>query len=174
MRHIKKYGNRRLYCTKSSAYVNLAQLSDFIRSGETLQVTDAKSGEDLTRGVLLQLLMEQQGSDLIPMGLLHRLLRFQLDAPLHAAALQQLSLGLSLLDQQLAQAERQWPWMRSAGASAPASAPEQSPSTPATAPPETADVPEQSPSDDSSPSEDPELDALRERLAALETRLRGS
>ncbi len=166
MRHIKKYGNRRLYCTESSAYVNLAQLSDFIRSGETLQVTDAKSGEDLTRGVLLQLLMEQQGPDLIPMGLLHRLLRFQLDAPLHATALQQLSLGLTLLDQQLAQAEVQWPWMRSAAGS--------TPKPPHTSPPKAADMSPQPAANDVASSEDPELDALRERLAALETRLRSS
>ncbi|MFT6819336.1 MAG: polyhydroxyalkanoate synthesis repressor PhaR [Myxococcota bacterium] len=167
VRHIKKYGNRRLYCTKSSAYVNHAQLADLIRAGEMLRITDAKSGEDLTRGVLLQLLMEQQGSDLLPLGLLHRLLQFQLDAPLHQAALQQLSLGLNLLDQQLAQAEAQWPWIRNARTSNATSEPNQPPAdveSPKTAPVAAngADI----------PSEDPELDTLRERLAALEMRLR--
>lgn len=159
MRHIKKYGNRRLYCTQSSAYVNLAQLSEFVRAGETLKVTEAKTGEDLTRGVLLQLLMEQQGSDLIPMGLLHRLLRFQLDAPLHKTALQQLSMGLTVLDQQLAQAESQWPWLQPGGH--PTSTAEPDKTGPAA---ETVEPP--------TPDADPELQALRQRLADLETRLR--
>ena len=55
---IKKYENRRLYDTSSSRYVNLDEVAEMIRDGEDLQVVDAKSGEDLTRVVLTQIIVE--------------------------------------------------------------------------------------------------------------------
>jgi polyhydroxyalkanoate synthesis repressor PhaR len=58
---IKKYANRRLYNTASSAYVTLADLAKMVKSGEDFVVFDAKSNEDITRSVLTQILFEQEG-----------------------------------------------------------------------------------------------------------------
>jgi len=55
---IKKYGNRRLYDTSSSAYVNLEDLAKMVRNGTDVQVVDATSGEDLTRVTLTQIIVE--------------------------------------------------------------------------------------------------------------------
>ena len=161
MRTIKKYGNRRLYDTSTSAYVNLGQLATLIRSGETLTVLDAGTGEDLTRSVLLQVLVEENGADALPVSLLHRMIRFGGDAPLPRAALKQLGVGFELLEKQLAQAEIQWPWLKTPMTPPPPA------SSAAQAPP-----PEPEPEADPVPVGDPELDALRARLAELEKRLR--
>lgn len=188
MRTIKKYGNRRLYDTETSAYVNVAQLADVIRAGDEVRVVDAGTGDDLTRGVLLQILTEAQGAEVLPVGLLHRMIRFTADSPTQRAALRQIGVGLELLDQQLAQAESQWPWMRAAGARAPfhtpastgSGAPETvaeggevyEPGRRARAPGGPRQDPEPPPVGPS-PVGDPELDELRARLAALEGRLKG-
>jgi polyhydroxyalkanoate synthesis repressor PhaR len=55
---VKKYGNRRLYDTSSSSYVNLEDLAKMVRNGTDVQVVDATTGEDLTRVVLTQIIME--------------------------------------------------------------------------------------------------------------------
>jgi polyhydroxyalkanoate synthesis repressor PhaR len=55
---IRKYGNRRLYDTSSKRYVNLDELAQMIRDGAEIQVQDVKSGEDLTRTILTQIIME--------------------------------------------------------------------------------------------------------------------
>jgi polyhydroxyalkanoate synthesis repressor PhaR len=57
-RLIKKYSNRRLYDTAASRYVNLDQVAALVRRGHALKVVDAKSGEDLTRQVLTQIIVE--------------------------------------------------------------------------------------------------------------------
>jgi polyhydroxyalkanoate synthesis repressor PhaR len=57
-RILKKYGNRRLYDTRESCYVNLERVADLVREGESVTVVDAKSGEDLTRQVLTQIIVE--------------------------------------------------------------------------------------------------------------------
>ena len=57
---IKKYANRRLYDTSASAYVTLEHLSELTRQGKEFIVQDAKSGEDLTRAVLAQIIFEQE------------------------------------------------------------------------------------------------------------------
>ncbi len=57
-RIIKKYGNRRLYDTAASGYVNLEGVAELVRSGVEVQVVDAKSGEDLTRHVLTQIIVD--------------------------------------------------------------------------------------------------------------------
>lgn len=160
MRRIKKYGNRRLYDTESSAYVNLEQLADLIRAGEEVRVEDAKTGEDLTAPVLLQVLLEAEGAiALFPPGLLHRLVRATGQTPYHHLALQQLATGMRLLDAQMAQIEKQLGWMAGRSAPPPPPRPETEP-----APPPAEAAPER-------PEED--LDALRARLAALEARLDG-
>jgi len=70
---IKKYPNRRLYNTASRAYVNLNDLATLIRQGEEIQVVDAKSGEDVTRVVLTQIIVEDAKD--APTGLPLELLR---------------------------------------------------------------------------------------------------
>lgn len=57
---IKKYANRRLYDTSASAYVTLEHLSELVRQGKEFTVLDAKTGEDLTRAVLAQIIFEQE------------------------------------------------------------------------------------------------------------------
>lgn len=57
-RLIRKYGNRRLYDTASKRYVNLDEIAGMVREGDDIQVVDAKTGEDLTRTTLTQIIME--------------------------------------------------------------------------------------------------------------------
>jgi len=70
---IKKYGNRRLYDTASSRYVNLDDIAELIRQGKSVQVVDAKSGQDLTRVTLTQIITEDAKDK--PTGLPLELLR---------------------------------------------------------------------------------------------------
>ncbi|HLW93171.1 MAG TPA: polyhydroxyalkanoate synthesis repressor PhaR [Roseiarcus sp.] len=80
---IKKYANRRLYNTASSAYVTLADLAAMVKSGEDFVVFDAKSGEDITRSVLTQIIFEQEGKEgqsLLPATFLRQLIRFYGDS----------------------------------------------------------------------------------------------
>ena len=73
---IKKYANRRLYNTKSSTYVTLETLAAMVRGGEHFVVVDAKSGDDLTRAVLAQIIFEQEtkGQNLMPVRFLRQLI----------------------------------------------------------------------------------------------------
>ena len=70
---IKKYGNRRLYDTSTSRYINLDDIARMVRNGKNLQVLDARSGEDLTRVTLAQIIMEDAKDQ--PTGLPLELLR---------------------------------------------------------------------------------------------------
>ena len=60
LRTIKKYPNRRLYDTKTSSYITLAEVKDMVMGCEHFIVVDAKSGEDLTRSILLQIILEEE------------------------------------------------------------------------------------------------------------------
>jgi polyhydroxyalkanoate synthesis repressor PhaR len=76
---IKKYANRRLYHTGTSTYVTLDDLARMVKNGEDFVVTDAKTGEDITRAVLGQIIFEQEGSGgqpLLPIAFLRQLIRF--------------------------------------------------------------------------------------------------
>jgi polyhydroxyalkanoate synthesis repressor PhaR len=76
---IKKYANRRLYHTGTSTYVTLDDLARMVKKGEDFVVTDAKTGEDITRSVLGQIIFEQEGSGgqpLLPIAFLRQLIRF--------------------------------------------------------------------------------------------------
>lgn len=76
---IKKYANRRLYHTGTSTYVTLDDLARMVKSGEDFVVTDAKTGEDITRAVLGQIIFEQEGrggQPLLPIAFLRQLIRF--------------------------------------------------------------------------------------------------
>ena len=61
VRLIKKYPNRRLYDTRTSSYITLADVKQLVLKNEEFQVVDAKSGEDLTRSILLQIILEEEG-----------------------------------------------------------------------------------------------------------------
>lgn len=74
---IKKYANRRLYNTATSRYVTLEQLSEMVKAGQNFAVYDAKSGEDITRSVLTQIIFEEEskgGQTLLPVNFLRQLI----------------------------------------------------------------------------------------------------
>src|SRR6201747_3307756 len=80
---IKKYANRRLYNTGTSTYVTLEDLAGMVKKGEDFVVFDAKSGDDITRSVLAQIIFEQegkQGQSLLPINFLRQLIRFYGDS----------------------------------------------------------------------------------------------
>jgi polyhydroxyalkanoate synthesis repressor PhaR len=80
---IKKYANRRLYNTGTSTYVTLEDLATLVKSGEDFVVYDAKTGEDITRSVLAQIIFEQEnkeGQNLLPINFLRQLIRFYGDS----------------------------------------------------------------------------------------------
>jgi polyhydroxyalkanoate synthesis repressor PhaR len=80
---IKKYANRRLYNTGTSTYVTLEDLASMVKAGEDFVVYDAKTGEDITRSVLTQIIFEQEnkeGQNLLPITFLRQLIRFYGDS----------------------------------------------------------------------------------------------
>jgi len=80
---IKKYANRRLYNTGTSSYVTLEDLAGMVKNGEDFLVYDAKTGEDITRSVLTQIIFEQEnkeGQNLLPITVLRQLIRFYGDS----------------------------------------------------------------------------------------------
>ena len=81
-RIIKKYPNRRLYDTEISSYITIEDVRQLILDGEDFEVRDAKSGDDLTRSVLLQIIadQEQDGEPMLSTQLLSQLIRFYGDS----------------------------------------------------------------------------------------------
>ena len=80
---IKKYANRRLYNTGTSTYVTLEDLAGMVKKGEDFVVFDAKTGEEITRSVLAQIIFEQEnkeGQNLLPIAFLRQLIRFYGDS----------------------------------------------------------------------------------------------
>ena len=79
---IKKYANRRLYNTGTSTYVTLEDLGEMVRREEEFVVVDAKSGQDITRTVLAQIIFEQEnsGKEMLPVGFLRDLIKFYGDS----------------------------------------------------------------------------------------------
>jgi polyhydroxyalkanoate synthesis repressor PhaR len=79
---IKKYANRRLYNTGTSSYVTLEDLAEMVKREELFVVYDAKSGDDITRSVLTQIIFEQEGKgqNLLPIAFLRQLIRFYGDS----------------------------------------------------------------------------------------------
>jgi polyhydroxyalkanoate synthesis repressor PhaR len=77
-RLIKKYPNRRLYDTKTSAYITLSDVKDLVLAFENFKVVDAKTGEDLSRSILLQIILEEEsgGMPLFTTDLLAQVIRF--------------------------------------------------------------------------------------------------
>jgi len=79
---IKKYANRRLYNTAKSSYVTLDDLSKMVRAGQDFSVYDAKTGEDITRSVLTQIIFEEEakGQSMLPTGFLRQIISLYGDA----------------------------------------------------------------------------------------------
>lgn len=79
---IKKYANRRLYNTAKSSYVTLDDLSKMVRAGEDFAVYDAKTGEDITRSVLTQIIFEEEakGQSMLPTNFLRQIISLYGDA----------------------------------------------------------------------------------------------
>lgn len=152
---IKKYANRRLYDTSRSTYVNLDDIAGLIRAGHEVEVVDVKSGDDLTREVLLQIVLEVlKGAEFFPVGMLRRIIRSSGDSPSDLMVRRQLVMGFDMLSAQLDRMASLMPTPKP---------PPPAPAPPAPPPPADPTPPEEAAS---------ELDALRERLAALEGRLK--
>jgi polyhydroxyalkanoate synthesis repressor PhaR len=150
---VKKYANRRLYDTSRSAYINLEELAQLVRDGHEVTVQDARTGEDLTREVLLQVVLEvHRGVDFFPVGMLRRIIRASGDRPEQLRLREQLSAGLQMMSAQLDRME--------AFFAGPAQRAAARPSSPEPAPERARDG-----------EPDQELAAMRARLAALEARL---
>ena len=77
-RVIKKYPNRRLYDTSTSAYITLAEVKQLVMEGQTVLVKDAKTSEDLTRSILLQIILEEEagGAPMFTEAVLANIIRF--------------------------------------------------------------------------------------------------
>ncbi len=73
---IKKYANRRLYDTESSSYITLERLAQMVRQKKQFRVVDAKTGEDITRSVLAQIIMDEEsrGATMLPVNFLRQLI----------------------------------------------------------------------------------------------------
>ncbi|MEZ5609689.1 MAG: polyhydroxyalkanoate synthesis repressor PhaR [Rhodocyclaceae bacterium] len=78
VRLIKKYPNRRLYDTRTSSYITLTDVKDLVLANDDFQVVDAKTGDDLTRGILLQIILEEEagGAPMFTSDLLSHMIRF--------------------------------------------------------------------------------------------------
>ncbi len=171
---IKKYSNRRLYDTSQSRYITLEELAQIVQSGARVRVVDAKQEHDLTRQVLTQVILEQQERlDLLPLELLHGIIRVQgtvQQAPFAAwlqSVAQQLSSSAAPWAEQLGQL------FGGFGFGAPArQRGRQQQSEPAEPePPRTETEPK--PEQQDSPAARAELDDLRRRMDALLSRLGG-
>lgn len=165
---IRKYANRRLYDTGRSRYVNLEEIAALIRAGEDVRVEDVDTGADLTREILLQIVLDVlKGGEFFPVGMLRRIIRASGDGPTHAIVRQQLTTGLEMLVTQMDRMEAIFdPFARK-------DAPPPEPAR--RAPPPREDDPPPPPKAEREPppeKPDAELDELRARLAALEGRLK--
>ena len=151
---IKKYPNRRLYDTARSKYINMDELTALVRSNVDVRIVDAKSGEDLTREILLQVVLEVlRGAEFFPTGMLRRLIRATGDTPAQRMLRQQLVTGMQLMSGQLDR------WEAVFGVPL-ATTPTPERAAPAKPPPPVEE-----------PSEGDDLAELRARLASLEERL---
>ncbi len=161
---IKKYANRRLYDTRRSKYITLDDLARMIRAGNTVKVVDANRGDDLTRQVLTQVLLEEQDRlDMIPVEMLHHIIKVQgtmLQGPFASflsMAMKQFHASGSVWQRQMNAMFEGWP--AAAGGAAPAEPSE---------PPASEDA---APSEESTAREGEDLGDLRTRMDALLDRL---
>lgn len=105
---VKKYGNRRLYDTDSSRYITLEELAGLIKEGRDVRVVDAKSGADLTKNVLLQIISdEERDRDLLPVTFLKQVIQMG-DASMRESLQRYLSLGLEAFLEAQEQVEQRY------------------------------------------------------------------
>ncbi len=105
---IKKYGNRRLYDTENSRYITLDDLSQLIQAGKDVKVVDAKTGADLTKSVLLQIISEQEKDrDMLPVSFLKNVIKYS-DAAIREPLHRYLSFSLDSFLQAQRQFEQQY------------------------------------------------------------------
>jgi polyhydroxyalkanoate synthesis repressor PhaR len=102
-RVIKRYGNRRLYDGTLSRCVTMDEIAEFVRKGEDVRVVDGDSGEDLTKRVLTQIILESSNArvlELLPVEFLRRLITVRTDAASEWVA-QYLTMGAELMQKQM-------------------------------------------------------------------------
>ena len=119
---IRKYQNRRLYDSTNSRYVNLKQIADLVKEGRRVEVLDASTGEDLTKVILTQIIMEEEKGqrNLLPAAFLHQLIQSG-EAAYGELAEKLVSAGLTAYRTAQEQVESTFlgwfkPWMESHGA----------------------------------------------------------
>lgn len=106
-RIVRKYGNRRLYDTQDSCYINLAELAALIKAGEEVVVEDASTKADLTRELYFQVLFEHEGAmDFLPLGMLRRIIRATGEDPAQKVLRGQLGQAFHLLSDQMDRLEQ--------------------------------------------------------------------
>jgi polyhydroxyalkanoate synthesis repressor PhaR len=111
---IQRYPNRRLYDRAHRRYVTLGEIEELVRQGRIVKVQDSKSGEDLTRQILTQILLERhpEKMELFPIALLHGLLRANdLATGLWEAYLRQALLALESLQRAMPPLSTPFPWL---------------------------------------------------------------
>jgi polyhydroxyalkanoate synthesis repressor PhaR len=121
-RIIKKYPNRRLYDTNTSAYITLADVKQLVLKGESFRVQDAKSADDLTRSILLQIILEEEagGTPLFSEAVLAQMIRFYGNAMqgMMGAVLERQVQAFAEMQNKLAEQTAQMPDLRNLGADA--------------------------------------------------------
>lgn len=176
---LKKYGNRRIYDTTSSRYVTLGEVEAMVQQGKDILVTDARTGEDITKEILVQLLLERDGARAaLPKGLLQQAVRLA-NSPLKEGLVKSLQEGLdtfmqsqrAVLDAQRAftsQLEKLNPWLQPGSTPVPLWNPFAPPA------PSVASSPPSSPPQPSSPppSATTDVDTLRAELAQTQALVR--
>lgn len=107
---IKKYANRRLYNTATSIYVTLDHLAEMVKAGVDFVVYDARTGEDITRGVLAQIIFDEEsrGQNLLPIQFLRQLIRFY-GAQMQSLVPSYLEMSLDALTKQQGRMGEQFP-----------------------------------------------------------------
>ena len=107
---IKKYANRRLYDTESSSYITLERLAEMVRQKREFKVVDAKTGEDITRGVLTQIIMDEEsrGATMLPVNFLRQLISMYGDQ-MQSVVPQYLEASLERSSATRASSARRWP-----------------------------------------------------------------
>lgn len=173
---LKKYGNRRIYDTTSSRYVTLGEVEAMVQQGKDIVVTDARSGEDITKEILVQLLLERDGARAaLPMGLLKQAVRLA-NSPLKEGLVKSVQEGLdsfmqgqrAVVDAQRAftsQMEKLTPWLQPGAMPVPLWNPFAPPTPPAPGTSASPPPPPSPPSPPPAPASGGDVDILRVELA---------
>lgn len=168
-RVIKRYGNRRLYDPELSRCVTMGEIADLVREGKDVRVVDGDSGEDLTKRVLVQIILETQNAsqlELLPVPLLHQIISVR-SAPVAGWLGQYLQAGAEFMERQ---SQAAGPNLRNMTESMGALFPWLNSDTWKGAAPPTQAAPPRSDSKEPDPALRRELDELERRFAELHAR----